>query len=240
MDKIAIYVEGQTEQLIVEKIIYEIAGENNICVELRKAFGGVKSPRIYLQLHSTPPNQSYEYYILIIDSSNDSRVETDIRDNCVKLQESGFKKILGLRDVYPNSVSDLPTLKRYSHAYMPNEVVIPVKTIFAITEIETWFLGEYTHFERVDADLKVERINSELSYDIVNDNLEFDNKYFHSSEVLNSVYQLVGKNYSKKKKRVQEVINYIDYEELYLGVVNRVSSLNEFITELNQFFSYAT
>lgn len=36
----AIFVEGQTEQLFVEKLINEIAGSKRVTIEARKCFGG--------------------------------------------------------------------------------------------------------------------------------------------------------------------------------------------------------
>jgi hypothetical protein len=45
MNKLAIFVEGQTEQLFVEKLILEVAGENNVRIEKRKVTGGTTCKR---------------------------------------------------------------------------------------------------------------------------------------------------------------------------------------------------
>ena len=40
MKKMCIYVEGQTEQLFVEKLIEEIANKNNIAITVKSLKGG--------------------------------------------------------------------------------------------------------------------------------------------------------------------------------------------------------
>ena len=40
MKKLAVFVEGQTEQLFVERLLEEAAGKKQICIEKRQAFGG--------------------------------------------------------------------------------------------------------------------------------------------------------------------------------------------------------
>lgn len=43
MKKLCIYVEGQTEELFVEKLITEIANKNEIAVTVKRLSGGGKS-----------------------------------------------------------------------------------------------------------------------------------------------------------------------------------------------------
>lgn len=45
MNKMAVFVEGCTEQLFVEKLVIEIAGRKNVQVELRKVRGGKTTRR---------------------------------------------------------------------------------------------------------------------------------------------------------------------------------------------------
>ena len=42
MRKLAFFVEGQTEAVFIERLVEEIAGEDRVIVERRKASGGRK------------------------------------------------------------------------------------------------------------------------------------------------------------------------------------------------------
>ena len=46
MKKLAVFVEGYTELLFIEKLILEIAGSHDIRIEQRKICGGRRVPRI--------------------------------------------------------------------------------------------------------------------------------------------------------------------------------------------------
>ena len=75
MDKMALFVEGQTEQEFVKRLIEHIAGTHKIHVDTVKAFGGKKTPRKYVEVTATKrPHSSKKYYVLIYDCTNDSRV----------------------------------------------------------------------------------------------------------------------------------------------------------------------
>jgi hypothetical protein len=51
MKKIAFYVEGQTEQFFINKLLIEIAGRKNIEIELKKFGVKIMSPRIPFSLN---------------------------------------------------------------------------------------------------------------------------------------------------------------------------------------------
>ena len=45
MNRLAVFVEGYTEAVFVEKLIEEIAGQNKVLIEHRKIRGGRTTPR---------------------------------------------------------------------------------------------------------------------------------------------------------------------------------------------------
>ena len=47
MNKLAVFVEGYTEVVFVEKLIEEIAGENNVLIEHREIRGGSSKRRTF-------------------------------------------------------------------------------------------------------------------------------------------------------------------------------------------------
>ena len=46
MKRIAIFVEGQTEQIFVNKLLIEMAGKKNIAIELKR-FAGIGKPQLH-------------------------------------------------------------------------------------------------------------------------------------------------------------------------------------------------
>jgi len=105
----AIFVEGQTEQLFVAKLLREIAGEKNISIEQEKAIS--KNGHRLFSVIQASKNLDKKYYVLIRDCGNDELVQSDIRDSCESLAKKDYQKILGLRDVYPKTSADIPKLE---------------------------------------------------------------------------------------------------------------------------------
>jgi hypothetical protein len=80
--KLALFVEGQTEQIFVAKLLIELGGRHRLRVEAIRMFGGGKvCPRMELyRLTSGPPRPEHIFYALIIDCGNDARVVSEIND----------------------------------------------------------------------------------------------------------------------------------------------------------------
>ena len=129
MKKLAIYVEGQTEQIFISKLVKEIAGKKNISVQLEKMQGGNKSTRSAQIIQATRKEDDAIFFVLIRDCSGDHSVQSDIKDYIKKHAEEGFEKIIGLRDVYPHDKNALAKLIMYSKSGIPTKY-IPFKIIF--------------------------------------------------------------------------------------------------------------
>lgn len=231
--KIAIFVEGQTEQIFISKLIKEIANKNSISVFGYKLTGGNNAPKIrYTTFISTATNAKYE--ALIYDSSNDDKVKSDIIDQYSSLKSSGYSKILGLRDLYPKPLSDLPNIQRFQNFFPPtiNPMTVPIKIIIAVMEIEAWFLAESFHYTKIDAGLTLARIISSLRFNPDVDDMTLRS---HPSNDLHMIYQLVGKGYGKRKNQVERTVDHLDYENIYLNIQNKIPSLKNLIEEINNF-----
>lgn len=78
MKKIAFFVEGQTEQLFINKLLIEIAGQKNILVELEQFQGYGRKPtkNIYPKTASNPV--SPKHHALITDCKGDSSVDSEL------------------------------------------------------------------------------------------------------------------------------------------------------------------
>ena len=233
MRRLAIFVEGQTEKIFVRKLLEEIAGKNNFAIEDRDLSLGNKVARItVLRMSDLVTNQT-KYYVLIYNSGNDSRVASDIRDQYQSLVSSGYEKIIGLRDLYPIPISDKTTLESALQKVLPSGK-IPVYIVLAIMEVEAWFLAEWNHFLKVDARLTTDFIKQNLEFNPAIDDMESRS---HPAEDLHQIYQLIGRAYRKQKNQVDTVVINLDYELLYLKLVDRVPSLGEFILYIDGFMA---
>ncbi len=80
MSKLAIFVEGQTEQIFVEKLVRYLGSHRNISIQVQRLEGGSKN------------------------------IKSDIIERYNGLIASGYQAIIGIRDVYPiprNSIQRL-------------------------------------------------------------------------------------------------------------------------------------
>lgn len=238
MKKMCIFVEGQTEQIFLEKLLIEIAGRKNVALSIRQIKGGgqnSKVEKVILTLKDDEITEQTRYYVQIISCNNDEKVNTELRNNCLSMQLAGFSKVLGLRDLYPKKLSELSKVKKYSIIKMDG-LHIPTKSIVATSEVETWFLGEYTALEKIDSRLTYDHIK-QSGYDLKIDLLDSDEKYHHSANILDIIMKTVQRRYDKKRNKVEKIVNNFDYEAIYLELRNRFLSLNELLDEFDDFFN---
>jgi len=218
MKKLAVFVEGLTEQLFVDRFVTAIAGKHAVAIEQRKVTG--KQNRAgWIRLWASAPTVGQKYFILIVDCSADNRVKSEIRDHYDLLVSSGYSAIIGIRDVFPGcAYADLPRLRaRLEHGMKTK----PVRVTFAlgVMEIETWFISEHTHFMRLDASLTPEYISSKLGFDPSRDDIQ---KRPTPAADLDDAYHLVGFRYKKHRQCIQRTLDFLDYGSLYLNVIERV------------------
>jgi hypothetical protein len=233
LKKLAVFVEGQTEQMFVSKLIAEIAGEKKVIIEEQKATHAKSGLRQFTQIRGTAVLKNQEYYVLIRDCGSETTVQSDIRDSCEGLARASYILILGLRDVYPKLALEIPLLERGMKYGIPTKFM-PIKIILAVMEIEAWFLAEDTHFVRVHPALTHDVVVAGLAFDPCQVDVE---TRYHPSEDLDRAYAIAGLRYSKKRSIVQRTIDALDYAEMYFTLPGRVKNLKSFIDELDRFFT---
>lgn len=230
--KIACFVEGQTEQIFVERLFQEIAGYKKISIETYK-FQGRKDHRIIESLKQSKV-QDAPFFVLLYNCGCDSHVVSDIGKQHKILTTQGYEKILGLRDLYPKSLSEKGQVEGGIKGWLERvqPMGIPIYITLAVMEIEAWFLAEWHYFDKLDNRLNPDFILQELGLDLINIDVE---ERPHPSQDLKEIYRLVRKKYDKNEKASQEIINNLDYEFLYLHLVNSVKQLKKFIYEIDSF-----
>ncbi len=233
MHKLAIFVEGQTEEVFAAKLVEEIAGKNRVIIERRKASGGRRGTRT-LELVACSEDIGQEYYVLIVDCGGDSSVKSDIRDRYDGLAKNDYESIIAIRDVYPDfSHEDVPKLRRGLASGLKTE---PIEVVFAlaIMEIEAWFIAEHGHFAKISRDLTLERISKELGFDPSQDDIELRN---HPAQDLDAIYRLVGPGYNKNRNKVERTVNALDYAHVYLSLGDRIPDLKRLLDCIDDFLS---
>lgn len=237
MKKMCIYVEGQTELYFVEKIVTEIANKNSVSIQLMNLKGGGKKSDIPETISILKSNikSSTEYYVQIINCQNDNRVQSKIKETYKDMQNKNFLKVLGLRDLYPLKLDQFNIINKLS-IINDSDLTITVKTIIAVFEIETWFLSEYSFFTKIDPRLTLNFIKT-LGFDLQNDVLDSNLKYYHSADVLHQIYQSVSRSYNKRLDKSLKIIESLDYNILYCILRYKLKALDEFIREIDDFFT---
>lgn len=235
MKRIAFFVEGLTEQLFLQKLIKEVFSENKIAIESTKIQGGSSKVKIsFTTISASAITDNTQYYILIYDCGGENNVRSYINEQRENLIKSNYSKIIGIRDVYPDfQRSDITRLKKGLSYELPQ---IPIKTefILAVMEIEAWFLSESTHFSKIDSHLTLDLIKEKLNFNPSTDNME--NRESPALD-LHCCYKLVGKGYSKKESSLTRTLEALDYAELYFNLPSKIPSLQQLITELDNFIS---
>ena len=79
MKKLAIFVEGQTERLLLERLLRKIADQNKVSIEVRRMFGGTRSRRAVV-IYQSEVRAHERFFVLIVDSGSDGSVGSDLLD----------------------------------------------------------------------------------------------------------------------------------------------------------------
>ena len=235
MNKLAVFVEGLTEQEFVASLVEKVGGRNRVCIEKHKASGGRRGTGRAYELVDKSPDSDQHYFILIVDCGADNRVVSDVRDQYHGLVASGYRSIIAVRDVYPVARDDITNLQRGLSRRLPTEPIQVVLTL-AVMEVEAWFLAEHTHFQKIDPQLTLPRIVAELGLDPSAPAPAVEDLPLPSND-LRRIYQIVGLDYHKTKTEIQRTVQSLDYGLVCLELSGRVPSIAPLIMELDSFFS---
>ncbi len=233
MKKLAIFVEGLTEQILVRQMLQAVLDRNKIAIQTVKITGGHNVRMSFTVMRAAHVDHQTDFYVLIYDCGGETNVKGYLMARRDKLIASGYTMILGLRDVYPNFERDeVPKLLRGLNHKLPQRKA-RTHIYLAVMETEAWFLGEYKHLKKVSRKLTPEFVMKNLGFNPRSENMEHRN---HPAEDMKAAYQLVGHDYTKKRDRLNAVISKLDFQYFTHGLANEMSSLGKFIHGLEQFF----
>lgn len=236
MHKLAIFVEGYTEILFMDRLITEIGGAHNVMIEHRQILGGGRTgrvPRTMTTIKAVIPDSGKRFFILLFDCGGDHQVKTRILQEHENLTRNGYSKIIGIRDVFPDfSYADIPKLELGLRTHIKTSL-IPVEFVLSIMEIEAWFLAEHYHFQKIDSSITADEIQNILSFNPEHDDLSLR---LAPRADLEAAYSIGGKTYVKGD---DETINALDYPFMYIELSNKIPYLKCLGNSLDEFFNQA-
>jgi hypothetical protein len=233
MRKLAIFVEGLTEQILVRQMLNALLDRNRIAIQTVKITGGHNIRMSFTVMRAAHVERQTEYYVLIYDCGGETNVKAYLMAHRAKLVKSGYKMILGLRDVYPNfQREEMEKLDRGLNLHLPQKGA-RTKIHLAVMETEAWFLGEFHHLKKVSKKLSPEYVEDHLGFNPRTHNMEERER---PADDMKAVYRLVGHDYTKKRDRLNAVVQKLDFHYFTRGLAERMPSLEKFVHSLETFF----
>ncbi len=233
MKRIAIFVEGLTEQILVRRMLETVMDKKGVAVQTVKITGGHNIRMSFTVMHAAKIERNTGYYVLIYDCGGETNVKGYLMMQRQSLVDKGYSCIIGLRDVYPNfSHEEIPKLKKGLNFKVPQKNAV-TKIFLAVMETEAWFLGEYTHFRKVAQQLSPEYIQKRLGFNPKQENMEERDK---PADDLKRVYRLAGHDYTKKRSKLNSIVSKLDFNFFTRRLANKMQSLGEFVYQLEDFF----
>ena len=237
MKKVAIFTEGQSEQIFIRHLLLQTIDCSKISFKCLRLYAGKTVPARF-----DFPNPHAEVSFLIINVGQDEKVLSVIKEREKDLIRKGFERIIGLRDMYSEeylkrSPNEINNSVIEAFIYVWNSTIQnmsdPYKIIMhiAVMELEAWFLAIYHIFERINSLLSVEYIESELGINLAN--IDPQTEFFKPSEEVNRIFQLVGLQYKKKEHDVESICSKINNDDISNVFENgRCNKFKDFYEEL--------
>ena len=233
MKKLAIFVEGLTEQILVRHLLQSVLDQRRIAIETVKITGGHNVRMSFTVMRAAHTERQTDYYIMIYDCGGETNVKGYLMAHRDKLVSSGYSMVIGLRDVYPNFQRDeIPKLIRGLNFKLPQKRAF-THIYLAVMETEAWFLGEYRHLKKVSARLSPEYIQKRLGFNPRTENMEDRDR---PAADMKAAYHLVGHDYTKKRDRLNAVVHKLDFHYFTHELAEKMPSLGHFVHGLERFF----
>lgn len=230
MLNIAFFVEGGTERIFLEGLINEYFSHPYFNIETFELLGD----QVILIKKGHYSHEDLELSFIIYDVHNDSRVVSAILERGPGLISKGFQHIIGIRDVFPAKREDSDVVVRTFNELTTQVGIDQECSLFcAIMEIEAWIISDPDLFIRISNSLTPQRINQELHIDIERMEIE---EVRHPAELLNRIYQIIGRKYKKKETETHSLCSIIDYMKMWLDDTTheRIPSFKVFIDHLEK------
>ena len=226
--KVALFVEGMTEQVFVRDFLL-----NWYDWDANKV--GIDCYKLYVDCQTTVPytygNKESENYFQIFDVGNDAKVLSEILCRADGLQKAGYSMVVGLRDMFSEAYTN-KTIERNGERKIDKELndrfiqgtkevienyskSINIHIQFAIMEVEAWLLGMPIFFENL----------SEIN--------DPETDIYHPATILEELRKTDGLTYQKHRDEIEGIMGSIQKED-YLALIDsgRCQSFRKFVEVL--------
>ena len=225
MKKIAIFVEGQSEQIFVRDLLLKVFDNSKLSFHCVKLYADEMQKAPY---HYNIGQPHVKVHFLVIDASNDKKVLSAIQEREKHLFKKGYDKVLGLRDMYSEEYRKRSTIindkviKNFINGAMKTISLMscPEKTYlyYAIMELEAWFLGMYNLFCKIDNTLNIDYIKDKMGYNL--NEINPQNEFYKPSDELDKIFKLVELQYKKRSNEVNKISSYIEKKDCENAIEN--------------------
>ncbi len=219
MRRIAIFVEGQSALIFVRQMLFLLIDNSKLSFDCWEWHG--YELRLCLKFHhySSPDP---DVHFTIIDSRNDEGVLTALKERERGLLKKGIGKIICLRDMYSenyrkragSNINDQVTnafINEWERVIQGMSDPSKIKIHVSIMELEAWFLGMYSIFERINAKLSVDYILDRLGFDLRS--VDPQNEFFHPKVNLGQILDLVKVKYDTSRAHIEKICSQIKLED---------------------------
>ena len=231
MMKIAIFVEGQTEDIFLDALRREYFGGAKIEIRSVVLQGDCARRITFATLDNAC--QYAEHVCLIVGASGGEAVLSRLKHNYARMRQRGFSAFFGLRDLKSDAYDTWGEARVVGSVH---QVVNGFKTAedvyfhFAKMTTEAWFLAAPSFFARINSALSIDAIERTLGMDLQDVDPETD--IHNPTGVIKTILDVVGLRYGKSKNEVHRIVSRLDWAELCL-VARQKSKISFFFRFLD-------
>jgi hypothetical protein len=237
MRKIAIFTEGQSEQIFIRHLLLRTMDCSKMGFSCLRLHAGktIHVPFDY-------PNPNAEVCFLIVNVGQDEKVLSVIKEREKDLIKKGFERIIGLRDMYseeyskrsPNGIDNSVTrafIDGWNSTIQSMSNPSKIKMHIAIMELEAWFLGMYNMFERLNPALHIDYIERELGFNL--SVIDPQTEFFKPTDIVSNILQLISWQYKKSEHDIESICSRINMSDFSNAFENgRCTSFKDFYNEI--------
>ena len=235
MKKLIAFVEGQTELGYLESLLVHAGRDHRLGVQKHDAADTKSANSVISRIAFGSSPEELTHFAVILDVKGEGGVLSRLIENYSQLAKS-YDYIITLRDVYPQS-GKLATRKRRAMKSRQRAGAPGARMIFAVQEIETWFIAEDSHFERIDERLTSDMIKKNTGYDPSADHPQ---SITHPAQLLGYIYSLVGMGWKKKWYQIERTVAVLDHSYMESRNRQRLFGYRLLCSIMDEYFSVPT
>jgi hypothetical protein len=220
--RVAVFVEGQTELIFIERLIGEYFGYHQVAFEKELERAG----QIVALKGGYEPDQS-EYFFLLVNCEGDGRVVSAIRDRAERLLAADYDVVIGIRDLHPLRRDQEASLIAGATQVLGAIGDLDCRIVVAVMEIEAWFLLDPKLPLAISGDLTPVKVIELSGHDLQQCDVSAVD---HPAGVVSKMYVVAGGRYRKKLADTHGIVDRLCIDELCLVQRARSPSFDRLLT----------